>query len=418
MPIRLPHRRLALRLAAALLLVGVVAPHVWAWQQLRTAKAELDRFHPEAARQSLTRCEAVWSEAPGVRLLASRAARQAGDFDEADRELRACQRLNGGTSDEIAFEWALLQAAAGNVREVEEFLKKRADHSPTAAPLVWEAMTEGYLRIYRTLDAMAMVNYWLDREPGNVRALELRGLTYITGKGVQRGSDDLKRVLELDPARTLTRRRLVRALLDLGSYTDALVHIEWLSKSIPDDPELTAQLARCLNMIQGRRADAVRVVEEALARHPDHGLLLRTRGQLALADQQPAEGERYFRRAADVLRDDYQAQWLLYQSLQQQGKVDEAKVQLARAEAVKDRSERLGELRSRKLAEQPLDPALHLEMGTLLLRTGHPEAGEQWLLSALSLDPGYQAAHAALADFYAQKGDAARAADHRRQAGE
>src|SRR4051794_5633310 len=108
-------RRLALRLATALLLVGVVAPHVWAWQQLRTAKAELDRFHPEAARQSLTRCEAVWSEAPGVRLLASRAARQAGDFDDADRELRACQRLNGGTSDEIAFEWALLQAAAGNV---------------------------------------------------------------------------------------------------------------------------------------------------------------------------------------------------------------------------------------------------------------------------------------------------------------
>ena len=33
------------------------------------------------------------------------------DFDAAERELRTAQRLNGGSSDEIAFEWALLQAA-------------------------------------------------------------------------------------------------------------------------------------------------------------------------------------------------------------------------------------------------------------------------------------------------------------------
>ena len=87
------------------------------------------------------------------------------------------------------------------------------------------------------------------------------------------------------------------------------------------------------------------------------------------------------------------------------------------AEGVKDQAERLGELQSRKLAERPLDPALHYEMGVLFLRTGYPAEGEAWLKSALELDPNYAPAHAALADRYGQAGDAARAAEHRARAG-
>jgi tetratricopeptide (TPR) repeat protein len=413
---RLLSRRGLAGFIAALLVLGLAAPQAWAWGNLLSARAAMAKYHPEQARRSLTACASVWGGRASVRLLASRAARQDGDLDAAAAELRACQRAAGGATDATAFEWALLEAAKGNVREVEEYLHKRATQSPDDGPLVWEALAEGYLRVYRTLDAMACVNHWLKRDPDNVRALELRAMTFVTGKGVVKGVEDYRRVLELDPSRRQTRSRLAAALVALGAYDEAATHLEVIDREQPGDPEIAARLARCYHMEPGRRDEAVRVLDAALAAHPDHGLCLRTRGQFALMADRKAEAEGWLRKAAAVLPEDYQTQFLLFQALQGQGKFDEAKAQLRKAEDVKDRSERIGELRSRKLAEQPLDPALHYEMGMLMIGTGHPEVGEQWLQTALNLDPDYRPAHAALADFYEGRGNKARAEEHRKRA--
>jgi predicted Zn-dependent protease len=409
--------RRGLALAAALLLVGYGAAQAWAWTQLRAARAELAAYHPEKARESLGRCARVWGSRPEVHLLASRAARQSGDLEAAEAALRACERLQGGATDATAFEWALTQAAAGNVREVEPYLQKRAEQSPAAAALVWEALAAGYLRVYRTLDAMACAEHWLRREPDNPRALDLRGQIYVTGKGLVRGSDDYRRVLQLDPTRKPTRWRLATCLIDLGAYDEAAGHLEVFARETPDDPEVAARLARCYVMTS-QGAQARQLLDAALARHPDHGPCLRARGQVALTTDPPdLEGaEGYLRRAVAALPDDYQANWSFAEALRQRGRADEAKAQLARAEEVRDRVERVAELRSRKLAEQPLDPALHYEMGMLLLRGPHAAVGVQWLTSALALEPDHKPSHAALADYYARTGDPARAADHRRRA--
>lgn len=413
----MPRRRFRLRFLAALLVVGLAAPHGWAWYHLRAAKSRLAKYHPETARTALDACLKVWPERSSVRLLASRAARQAGDFDAAERELRAAQRLNGGSSEEIAFEWALLQAAGGNVREVDEYLQKQAERSKEHAALAWEALVDGYLRLYRVNVAMACLDHWLARDPNNVRAIELRGITYVTGKGVQRGAEDFRRVLELDPNRPTTRVRLSICLLDLGSYSEALPLLEQLARERPGDVEVTTRLARCFQML-GRPDDALRTLDEALKLHPDNGRALRTRGQFSLSSNPPqlADAERYLARAAAALPDDYQAQWFYAEVLRLQGRADESRAQVKKAEEVKERAERVVELRSRKLAEQPLDPALHVEMGTLLTRTGHADAGARWMLSALTLDPDFRPAHAALAEHYDKVGDKARAADHRRAA--
>lgn len=416
-PARRSRRPVWVGLAALALVALAAGPHAWAWHQLRAARASLAKYHPAEARTALASSLKVWPGRPSVRLLASRAARQAGDFEEADRHLRAAQRATGGPSDEVAFEWALLQAAAGNIWDVDEYLQRRADQDPGLAPLAWEALAEGYLRVFRTADAMACLDHWLQRDPDNVRALELRGLTYVTGKGVKRGSDDFRRALELDPSRVETRGQLARCLLDLGGYEEALPLLERLAREKPDDPEILSRLARCQNMV-GRADDARRVLDGVLAAHPDNPTALRTRGQFALADGNPAEAEGWLRRAAGAAPNDYQTQWLLFQALQQQNRAAEAREQLRVAEDVKDRTERLGELRSRRLGEHPLDPALHYEMGMLLIRTGRPDQGELWLQSALSLDPNYAPAHSALADLYERAGKAAEAADHRRKAGQ
>jgi tetratricopeptide (TPR) repeat protein len=420
-PARWSFRRLGRwRVLFALLVVGLAAalgaPHAWAWYQLRAARSALARYHPEAARTHLERCLRVWPGSEQAHLLACRAAWQCADFEEADRQRRACQRLLGGAPDAVAREWALLQAASGNLREVEEFLQRQAEEDPELAPLVWEALACGYTRLYRTLDAVACLDHWLGLDPDNLRALELRGLAYHGGGQVRKAAEDLRRVIERDPGRGEARWRLVLCLLDAGSYDEALPHLEHLDRQRPDDPDVRVRLARCHSLL-GRDEQARQILDAVLEGHPEHGLALRTRGQFALVDRQPAEAERWLRRAVKVWPDDYQAQWLLFRSLQDQNKADQARAQRRVAEEVKNRAERLGELTSRQLTINPLDPALHYEMGVLLLRSGHEDTAAGWLLSALRLDPNHGPAHAALADYYERRGDPGRAAEHRRRAG-
>jgi Tfp pilus assembly protein PilF len=59
---------------------------------------------------------------------------------------------------------------------------------------------------------------------------------------------------------------------------------------------------------------------------------------------------------------------------------------------------------------------LHYEMGLLLWRTGQLEAGEQWMLRALALDPDHTRAHAALADHYERLGNKTLSDQHRKLA--
>lgn len=397
----LPHRfrltvRGALVASSALALLGYGAVNAWAWWNYRNAHAALARHQPAEARRMLAACSRVWGSSPAVHLASCRAAWQDDDTEAATRELHLAQRGLGGASDETALEWALLHAAAGDMNLVEGYLQQRADTAPAEARLVWEALSAGYLRVYRTLDAMACLNHWLKVDPDSIRALELRGQTYVAGKGVARGSEDYRRVLELDPARKATRWRLIDGLLGLGGYEEASVHLEYLAKGSEDDPAVGARLARCYNML-GRGPEARALLERILSKHPDDGPSWRALGQVELVARKPEAAESFLRRASALLPSDYQAQQLLFQALQQQGKVDEAKTQLKFAEEVRERTERVGELTSRKLAESPLDPALHYEMGKLLLQTGAKEVAEQWLLTALRLDPEHQPAREALA---------------------
>ena len=216
----------------------------------------------------------MWGGWPSIRLQASRAAWQDGDPEAAITELRLAQRGMGGATDETAFEWALIRSAAGDMGEFEEYLQKRADSFRTDAPVVWEALALGYLRVYRTLDAMTCLNFWLKRDPDNVRALDLRGQTYVAGKGVVRGSEDYRRVLEIDPTREATRWRLVDCLIGLGGYDEAAASLEYLANGRADSGAVASRLARCYNML-GRTADARALLDAALAKNPNDGSGLR-----------------------------------------------------------------------------------------------------------------------------------------------
>ncbi len=254
----------------------------WALTMIR----ELAAWRPQSARAALEQCLRVWHGIPQVHLLAAQAAWQMQDFDAARAQLHHAQRRRGQADDDTAFAWALLEAAAGNVLETEDYLQQQASRRPADAPLIWEALALGYLRTYRTLDAMTVCNHWLEQYPDHVRALELRGRTFITGQGVSRGAQDYRRALELDPNRDDTRWRLVEALITLSAYAEAAEHLERAIELQPGMVEAYTQLGEIYEK-QERYDEALQVYEQASliaphdpAHHSRVGRLYRRIGHL------------------------------------------------------------------------------------------------------------------------------------------
>ena len=60
------------------------------------------------------------------------------------------------------------------------FRRNGARQAPGAAP-AREALAEGYMRMYRVLDALHLLQDWLDARPDEVEALSLRGDVLVSG---------------------------------------------------------------------------------------------------------------------------------------------------------------------------------------------------------------------------------------------
>ena len=393
-------RRHPWRVLTVLALLGggaaAAAPHLWAWYHLRAGRSALERCHDDEALAHLRCCLEAWPANTTAHLLACRAARRLEHFDEAERHLREYQRLQGGSADDVAFEWALYRAAKGDLGEVEPFLLESA-RGPRAV-LVCEALAQGYLRVYRIRDALACLEPWLEREPDNVRALILRGNAFWQSRSLLKASRDYERVAELDPGQEEVRWRLARCYLDNGQYKEALGHLEFVLGRRPGDPEVLTRIARCRTVL-GQSKQAREILDKVLATDPDNASALRTRGQMERMEGNIPEAVRWLRRAAAAAPHDYETSWALCQALKRlPGEEEAARQEAARAERLKEQSEKLADLTTRQMSQRPHDPALHCELGTLLIQMGHPDVGRLWLHSALKEDPNYRPAQAALAE--------------------
>jgi tetratricopeptide (TPR) repeat protein len=411
-------RRVGKLLVLALLGVAAVVavPHLRAWYHLHAAVPALNQYHVSEARDHLDVCLRVWPNNVRAHLLAARAARLAGDFEAAEQQGHLCQQLEKRQSDAVVLEWALLRASMGDLGEVEDYLQTRLAKDPANAPLIWEALATGYLRMYRILEALDCLESWLKYQPDNAQALVLRGDLWKTLRSFARAVPDYERALALDPERHEVHRRLGLCLQELTRLDEAVVQLEAARRWQSNDTEVQVRLARCYSLL-GRKAQARQLLDDVLAQRPEDGRALKVRGQLALLEGRPAEAEDWLRRAVKTLPNDYQAGWALADALgRQPNKYAEARVQLARAEKLKALWEEMGDITHRKMSARPNDPALHCRLGVLLLDLGYTDLGERWLLSALNQDRDYRPAHAALADFYEAQKDADNAAYHRRQA--
>jgi tetratricopeptide (TPR) repeat protein len=415
---RRPGRSLAVLALLALIALGLTlaGSQLWATYQFRAARTALDRYHNAEAADHLRACMAVWPNDPDVLLLAARVARRGGSFDEAEELLDRCQRQRG-RDDNVVLERILLSVERGDMDDVMTFCRTKVETNDPASPLILEALARGFLRRFRTADAVGAVETWLEREPDNPMALLLRGRIAQEQEAVADAAKALRRALEIDPDLDEARDRLATILLQTHQAPEARPHLEYLARRMPDDPALTVRLAQCRDLM-GQQDEAARLLDGVLARQPKYVPALAERGKLAMRAGQDAEAEKWLRQAVALAPGDATVLPQLQLCLEQTGQLDEARALEPRVKKAREDLARLQDLVNQELPSKPEDAGLWYEGATILLRAGSAAEGRRWLENALRFNPRHVKAHEALAESYRRSGDAARAAKHQKLARE
>ena len=385
---------LVVSIAAA---VAVARPHLRAWYHLRAARAELKRYHNAQAIPHLRVCRDIWPNDPDVLLLAARAARRARVYGDSERLLGMYRKLRGH-DDAHAFEQLLLTAEC-RVDEAADFCWSQVEAGHADSPLILEALTRGYLGQYRLRQAQRCLERWKRLQPDNPQLYSLEGLFQLDYlHAISTAADCYGRALELDPDHEEARLGLAVALLMGKSFARAAEHFERLRQCQPDNCRVQVGLAECLDGL-GQSAEALRIVDDVLARQPEFPAALSLRGQLALKSGEWAEAETRLRQALRYLPMDHQVRYSLVLCLERSGQQEEARRQRRQLQQMEEDVSRFNEITTKELTQRPNDPALHCTLGQLLLRSGQREEGLRWLQSALRLDPRYAPARQALADY-------------------
>lgn len=411
-------RRFWLVLAIGAILLTAAAPFLRAGYHAYAAEEAWRHYHSAEALAHFHICLHVWpwSRSARLHLQAAQAARREGEFEAASQLLYECQNTLLDDSAEAVLEWAMLRAAMGDLGTTAESLRQAARQQPGMRPVVYEALAEGHLIMSRLLDALRTTDDWLMLEPDNPQAWFVRGKIHRQIGDTQSIVADYQRVLELDPERTEARWWLALALFDIGRYQEAIAQLEIYKGSHPQDVDVQVRGAICLWRLE-REKEARAQLDRVLSEHPDHGLALLTRGQMLLKEGRYAEAEPWLRQAARSLPYDQKAQNALWECLRQQGKTEEAEAQRDRTEALGELRAQQREIHTRLMQQKPDDPSLHCRLGTLYLQLGSPQAGEAWLLSALRLDAHYVPALEAMAKLSQERGENDRAELYQRQVG-
>src|SRR5262249_42067473 len=146
-------------------------------------------------------CLDGWPDRPDLRLLAARAARQAGNLAVAQLQLDEYRRLGGTGSDDYVLESALLRAQGGDPDAVAAYCRHLIDQGDPASPLACEALIHGYLRTFRAGEAEFCADIWLERQPDDTQALYLKGTIREHFDDYQGAEALHRRVVALDPER-------------------------------------------------------------------------------------------------------------------------------------------------------------------------------------------------------------------------
>jgi tetratricopeptide (TPR) repeat protein len=412
-------RLLSLLLVLAIPGAGAAGVSLWAQYHFDAARHALDRDDLDEALYHLDLCLKVPFRGAAVHLLAAQAARRRDAYEEAEKQLAACEQLAGMTK-EVARERLLLTAQQGELEGVEGLLQSQTSANDRETVLILESLAKGYSSRFWQAEALECLNRQLERRPRHSVALLMRAHVFeeLARKGqVEYAADalrDYEQAIEVNPSFD-ARLGLASALYRVGRPRDALLEYERLRSALADNAEVLLGLARCRYSLH-ELDDAQRLLDELLEQHPDHKAALLERGRLALHTGKLDEAEKWLRRAV-VLALPCEAGPLrsLSQCLEAQNKHEEASRCLDRLR--KNEMELLGvDCRIFQANRDPHNVALRYEIARDLMRLGREQEGVAALFHVLEQQPRHGPADAMLADYFERIGQPVRAARHRAKA--
>src|SRR5262249_38870997 len=153
------------------------------------------------------------------------------------------------------------------------------------------------------------------------------------------------------------RLRLTTLLLMLSQGEEALAHLEYLRRRLPDNPEVLVQLAQALDL-QGRTDEARALLVECVRNFPDDAHALAERGRIANHDGDRALAEECLAKSIRLDPGDGRARYQYYLALIQNGKQEEAFKQQEALQGIENDANRIKELLRGPLQVTPNDPAI------------------------------------------------------------
>jgi tetratricopeptide (TPR) repeat protein len=392
-------------------LAGTGGYAIYSWH---TAKKEVAEYRIEEAKQHLRFCLFLRPNNIAVNLLAARAARLDGEFDEAEKHLSKCLKLAKGSTEEIQVEYLLMRVQRGEEDEVAPELLQYVEGGYAESKLILETLAHAYMRNMRSGMAFTCLSMRIDLDPGDYQPYEWRGWVLEKLNDWGGAIKDYAKALDLNPKLTSARLRLAELQLEHTNIEEAAANLELLASQFPDRADVKARLGQC-RFVQGDSESARPLLEAAVKELPNDSPLLIHLSKLEMQSQNWTQAEHWLRHALEIDPTDLEARFNLVGCLEHAGKRKEAD-----AERERHRNDSAVLLRVSKIlqtdAEHPSrDPDALYEVGSVFLMVNNTRVGLWWLNRVLKLNPNHQATHKTLAEYYEKKGDKELAAQHRRQ---
>jgi tetratricopeptide (TPR) repeat protein len=407
-------RRWLALLCVAMIVVLPIAviwtPWLIAQYDLYRGRAELQRFQVDPALNWLKNGQRLDPDNAEAHFLLARVYRRKGEFEDMAQHLEEARRL-GFPSRRIERERVLAVAQTGRVHEVQPNLEGMLISPDDDGPEICASYVSGYCLSFDFDAASALLDAWSKDYPEQPEPHYRRGHLWYSRNEWRNAVEAYSKCLELDPSRFKARLSLAQCLLKMSESEKAEPHFRRCVKEAPDNLEAWMGWGSCL-LTLGQKAEAQTALHHVVEEAPDHFEARRQLGELELQLGHPHEALKWVEPLAEKWPEDTVVANLMAQSLQEIGKVAEAKPyweSVRRGEKLLARLEVL----TKEINRHPTDVALRYEIGTLLIRYRSREDGVGWLRSLLQYDPNHVETHRALADYYAKVGDAKMAELHR-----
>jgi predicted Zn-dependent protease len=386
---------------AAILVLGAGGYALFFYYHLHAAEKANARYDFDDAQEHLATCIRLWPRRADLHFQAARTARRAGRFGDAMKHLDALERLEGKTPSYL-LEYAMLRAQQGDFEPSGAYLINLLEKDHPDSTLILEALAQGTNHVYHLGKSINFAEGALEREPGNVPMLLLRGHLWDSVNRFGDAEKDYRAAIESQPGHAQARLELAQFLLRHDKADEALDHFEQLRKRRYQMPLVLMGLALCCRQ-QGRTAEERELLDTLLAESPDDPNALAERGKLELQADELDAAERDLRNALSQAPYDRQTTFHLSECLQRRGKDEESTVYAAKLAQLEKDMNSLEEL-IREIAKDPGNPEKLRQAGVICLRNGRDQEAERWFLGAWQLAPRHKPTNQSLADLYTQRG--------------